>query len=234
MIDAMLSPSGVTVHYPALYDVAGTPALPAGLGYRLTESNSFSGGVPGGSNSFATALFALDYLHWWAAHGCAGINFHTTQWRFNGTIHLDTSGACQVYPMAYGIKAFSLGGHGRVMGVSVANPDSLNLTAYAVMDADTLYVTVINKEHGGHARDGLILIRADGASAPGAAMFLTAPGDNPAATAGVLLGGDAIRNDRQWRGTWVPVASGTASQQAIRVPASEAAVIRIPAGGAMR
>ena len=62
------------------------PVAAAGLRYRLTESNDYLTGVPGASNAFASALWALDHLHWWAAHGAAGVNFHNKQWLFTDTI----------------------------------------------------------------------------------------------------------------------------------------------------
>jgi len=42
------------------------------------EANSFyNGGAENVSDTFASALWSLDFLHWWAAHGCHGINLHT-------------------------------------------------------------------------------------------------------------------------------------------------------------
>ncbi|HZC40334.1 MAG TPA: hypothetical protein VE343_06635, partial [Streptosporangiaceae bacterium] len=55
--------------YPWLYQSNIAAVAAAGLGYRLTESNDYLTGVPGASDAFAAALWALDYLHWWAAHG---------------------------------------------------------------------------------------------------------------------------------------------------------------------
>ncbi|HEY7431525.1 MAG TPA: hypothetical protein VH641_12440, partial [Streptosporangiaceae bacterium] len=50
--------------YPWLYDSNLAPVAAAGLRYRLTESNDYLGGVPGASDAFASALWALDHLHW--------------------------------------------------------------------------------------------------------------------------------------------------------------------------
>jgi len=49
------------------------PIRKLGMRFRLTESNDYLVGVPGGSNSFASALWALDFMHWWAEHGASGI-----------------------------------------------------------------------------------------------------------------------------------------------------------------
>jgi hypothetical protein len=53
--------------------VAGTS-----ISFRLTEVNSFwFSGLKGASDSYASALWGVDYLHWWTSHGAAGLNFHT-------------------------------------------------------------------------------------------------------------------------------------------------------------
>jgi len=227
MADRMLSPDWDTYYYPALYDAVGTRALPKGVGYRMTESNSFSGGVKGGSDCFATALFTLDYLHWWAAHGCLGVNFHTTQWRSNGTIYLDKDGQYQVHPMAYGIKAFDLGGHGEVKPVKISNPDGVNMSAYAVEDSASLYVTIVNKEHGGDAREVDATIDAAGLSRNAKAIYLMAADGNILSTTGIVLGGAPINGREQWKGEWSGVKPRVNGRYVISVPACSAAVIKI-------
>ena len=58
-------PAGTTYYpYPWLHASNLAPVAAAGLRYRLTEANDYLGGVPGASNAFASALWALDYLHW--------------------------------------------------------------------------------------------------------------------------------------------------------------------------
>ena len=225
MIDQMLSTTWVSSYYPDLYNASCAPLVAEGFPYRLTESNSFSGYRAGGSNSFATALFALDYMHWWAAHGATGVNFHNKQWVGNGPIYLDGNGNFQTYPIGYGIKAFDLGGHGRSDSLTITNPDTLNLTAYAVADTNYLYVTIINKEHGNTARDANIIITADGLSDSAAVMYLTSP-NGVADTTGVTLGGFPITNSG-WAGTWSPIDSISTSGYYVKVPASSAAIVKI-------
>jgi hypothetical protein len=230
IVDGMLSPTWDSENYPALYTESCAPVISAGFPFRLTESNSFSEGIDGGSNTFATALFALDYLHWWAAHNAAGINFHSTQWRYNATFHLDSSGHAQVYPMAYGIKAFSLGGLGTVQNVTVSNPDTLNLTAYAIMDTSYLYVTIVNKEHGTAARTAEVEIAANNLSDSAVAMFLTGPNGDVFATTGVTLGGGRIDNDKAWEGEWKLISMTSTGHYKMNVPAASAAIIKIRIG----
>ena len=79
--------------YPWLYSNLLAPVANAGLRYRLTEFNDYLVGVPGASNAFASALWALDYLHWWAAHAAAGVNFHNKQLVYTNTIVPDPGAA---------------------------------------------------------------------------------------------------------------------------------------------
>src|SRR5436189_877903 len=80
-------PAGTTyTPYPWLYASNLAPVAAAGLRYRLTESNDYLGGVPGASDAFASALWALDHLHWWAAHGAAGVNFHNRRGLCTATV----------------------------------------------------------------------------------------------------------------------------------------------------
>ena len=134
--------------YPWLYKNDYEPIRRLGVPYRLTESNDYLTGVPGASNSFASALWALDYMHWWAAHGAQGVNFHNNQWISTDTLAPRNnmwvapakclSGPCSNFyatPKGYGIKAFNIGGHGYPLDISMrgsAVPKNGNLTAYAV------------------------------------------------------------------------------------------------------
>ena len=148
------------IPYPWLYENNLAPVAAAGLRYRLTESNDYLVGVPGASNAFASALWALDHLHWFAAHGAAGVNFHNKRWLCTATIVPDPAGGggYVINPKGYGIKAFTLGSAGQVKPARIQNPDGINLTAYCVGAAGGDYVTVINKAHGASAADAAVTI----------------------------------------------------------------------------
>src|SRR5574340_1205018 len=169
--DQMLSPAWIEQHYDAFYRAFAPTAASNGLPYRLEETNNFTGGAKDASDTFTAALWALDYLHWWAAHGAAGINFHNRRWILNTTIYPVSTrddglkSGYKVHPIAYGMKAFDVGGHGAEVPVTVTNPDVLNLSAYAVRDAGNLFVTIINKEGG--AREANVAIVASGISGRG-------------------------------------------------------------------
>jgi hypothetical protein len=108
-VDAMLSPDWVTVNYPALYKNVLAPVSADGLPYRMTECNDYTVGVKDASDAFVAALWALDYTHWWAAHGCAGVNFHNRRGIPNDTIYWNAAGNFGVNPKAYGLKHLTWG-----------------------------------------------------------------------------------------------------------------------------
>ncbi len=223
----MLSP-GWLARNQALYDKMAVPVLADGFPYRFTEANDhFQGGTPDASNTFAGALWALDFLHWWAAHRARGVNFHNTQWVVNDVITPDANGRLGANPKAYGIKAFELGSHGRTETVAISNPDGLNLTAYGVRGAGDHFITVINKEHGSGARAADVTLAAPDLVISAAAVFLAPPEGNPMAKTGVTLGGAAINGTEPWLGKWEPLELSQPRQCRLKVPAVSAAVVKI-------
>lgn len=228
-IDNMLSENWVSAKYPAFYTNAVLPVVNEGFAYRMTEADDYLKGITNASDSFASALWALDYLHWWAAHGCSGVNFHNTEWLKTDTVFFDSSsGTCRFNPKAYGIKAFDLSSHGRTEPISIANTDGLNLTAYAVGDTTGLYVTIINKEHNAGARVAAVTIAPiDFSMKKAVVMFLTTENGDVGATTGITLGGAPITNHSSWAGKWSPLKLNKSGQCAVRVPAGSAAIVKL-------
>jgi hypothetical protein len=223
-IENMLSRDWVTNNYPQLYRTVLEPVQKQGFPFRLTELDDHVHGVTNASDAFVSALWALDCMHWWAAHGAAGVNFQNTEWLRTDTFYLDVDGNYQMHPKAYGIKAFDLGSHGRVQSVAIENKKELNVTAYAVSDGTNLCVTVINKEHGAGAREANVkILSPDFSWKTASVMFLRARTGEVQATDGVTLGGGTIGNNAPWDGKWAVVVS---KKESIVVPAASAAVFR--------
>ncbi|MFB3828056.1 MAG: hypothetical protein ACE15B_14900 [Bryobacteraceae bacterium] len=233
--EQMLSPAWIERHYDAFYRAFAPAAASSGLPYRLEETNNFTGGARDASDTFTSALWALDYLHWWAAHGAAGINFHNRRWILNTTIYPGSTrddglkSGYSVHPIAYGIKAFDVGGRGAEVPVAVANPDVLNLSAYAVRDAGNLFVTIINKD----ACEADVTIAAPGISGRGAVMYMRTGEGDVAAKAGITLGGAPIESG-SWTGEWSPLPSAAGGRLALKAPPASAAIVRLPRNQAGR
>jgi hypothetical protein len=228
-------PTATTYHpYPWFYANNLAPVVAAGLRYRLTESNDYLGGVPGASNAFASALWALDYLHWWAAHAAAGVNFHNKQWLYTDTIVPDpasTAGDYAITPKGYGIKAFTLGSAGQVKPVAIGNADGINVTAYCISGVGEDYVTIINKTQGEEAADAAVTIVPPGPGLRGAKVMTLSGGEPGDATgASATLGGAAITGGTPWDGKWDALSADPRAGISLTVRATTAAIVRIHSG----
>ena len=235
--DKMLSPAWLE-KYQSFYDSFAKTAASNGLPFRLEEANNFfNGGAKDVSDTFAAALWALDYLHWWAARGAGGINFHTGDFVAAGEKNTpcryaafwSTEKGYAVHPLGYGMKAFELGGHGRTVPLTVANPGELNFTAYALSEnSEGLNITVLNKEHGPNARSASLVLRTGGAFSQAKMQALVSPGNEVAATSGTTLGGVLIQENGTWDGKWSPLnLSSGGAQLELTVPPATAMIIRL-------
>ena len=226
-IENMLSRAWVTNNYPELYRTVLKPVQKDGLRFRITELDDHVHGVTNASDAFSSTLWALDCMHWWAAHGASGVNFQNTQWLHTDTFYRDSEGNYRVYPKAYAIKAFDLGSHGQVAKVSMENNEDLNLRAYAISAGTNLFVTVINKEHGAGAREAKVKIVATGFAVKSAARIdLTARDGSVEVMDGITLGGGSIANNAPWEGKWTTLKPSKEGCEAT-VPSASAAVLRL-------
>jgi hypothetical protein len=209
----------------ALYDKMAKPVLADGLSYRFTEANDhYSGGIANASDTFAGALWALDFLHWWAAHRAKGIDFHNTQWVVSDIVKPAGKGRWTINPKGYGLKAFDLGGHGMVEPVTISNAQGINLTAYAVRDGKNLFVTVINKEYGANARAARVTFDANGTAL---AISLTASHGDVGAKTGVTLGGGFITDENPWQEHWSLLPKDALGHWDFIVPSTSATIVKI-------
>ena len=137
-----------------------------GIPYRICEVNSFSGGGrPGVSNTFASALWVLDYMLLLAQSGCAGVNLETgvNQLGFVSSyspIFENPDGTLTARPEFYGMLAFA-----EATGVtgpyrqhpatptpvrliaSDLDAGATNVTAYALQHSPTQFTAIlINKD----------------------------------------------------------------------------------------
>jgi Glycosyl hydrolase family 79 C-terminal beta domain len=238
--EKLLSPNLLKV-YETFHNEFVPAAISNGLPYRLEEANSFSnGGAAGVSDAFAAALWGLDYIYWWAGHGAQGINFHTggyvpgTQPRnpMKYAVFWNAGDGFAARPVAYALKAFDVAGPGRLAPTTLtSNGGAINLRAYAVLArGKTLYLTLINKEHGPGGQEAAVSLAPGKDYVRGETMFLTAPGNNIEAQSGVTLGGASIDSEGNWNGSWTPLPAPTAEGTfKLTVPASTAVVVKLTA-----
>lgn len=240
-ISAMLSRAWVE-SYEHFYESFAIAARADQLPFRIEETNSyFNGGAKDVSNTFASALWGLDYMHWWAEHGAAGINFHTGEHVAAGdentqcfyAVFLQSDGGYAIQPLGYAMKAFEVGGHGRVVPLHLqSGTGPINLTAYAVINrANELYVTLISKEEGTNAKDATVSIPIPAGYKHLSLIRMEDRNGGVTATTGVTLGGVAIQQNGVWNGVWqaedIQAKNGGPR---IIVPAGTAAILRFTAG----
>jgi len=239
-IDFLLDPSRLSTgsnNYPLYYSQFPATAVSDGEIFRLEETNSIaSQGEAGVSNAYASTLWALDYMHWWAMKNSQGLNFHTGATSvYDPIMPTALSSTYTAEPVAYGIKAFGLGSSGEnALTVLGSNPNSVNMTAYGVLDPGTgnLFVTIINKEHFTGAQNATVTLNP-GANYSGGQMWtLHQTNSDVTATSGVTLGGAAIGGDGSWNGSSSSISPSSSGSFAISVPAASAAIVELTGKGA--
>jgi hypothetical protein len=197
----------------------------------MAECNSYyNGGASGVSNSYASSLWAIDYLFNCAQGGASGVNFHGGGNGPGYTPIADSSGTVVgARPEYYGILMFTLAGAGTLTATQVSAA-SLNVTAYAVKTAaGGLNVVVVNKDPTQNLQLTLALPQNATTATLLGMTQLTSGASAPSltATSGVSIQGAPVNID----GTFAPAAGYTlavkATQVSAYVPALSAALIAI-------
>ena len=224
-------------NYASNANVFVPSVLSTGLSYRISETNSFyNGGSSGCSNTFAEALWDLDYMYWWAGEKAEGLNFHTGDTVSGGTAYysffITTTGGYNVHPGAYGPLAFKLGGIGRIVPVTLSNPSGMDLTAYGVLASDnSLWVTIINKTHETGSITADLTINLGGNYSNGDMWLMQAPNNDDSQTKGITLGGGEVGVNGIWSGTSEPVSVSGGTATLNLSPASAAVIQFVPGSG---
>lgn len=204
----------------------------AGVPYRLCETASFSGGGKAGvSDTFAAALWVLDYLFVLASHGCQGVNMqtgvnHLGRISYYTPIRDDLAGHYGAAPEYYGLLAFApFVGEEQVAVACEMN--GINLTAYAVrLGAGRLRLAVINKDFH---RDADVTIAGPTTITGARAMHLSAP--SLAAADGITLGQAQVGKDGSWRGARTDMVRTRDGKAQLRIAAGSAALVTVALAG---
>ena len=171
------------------------------LEFRINEVNSFSGGGKKEvSDTFASALWCLDYMFQLASYGCEGVNIETDINQLGFISHYspivhDETGRCRARPEYYGMLAFATVGKGDMVQLTL-DKDDINLTAYATKDEQgLLWLTIINKDF---SRDAAVQGVLTGGQATAEVLRLQAP--SMESKEQVTFAGTQVSAD----GNWVP------------------------------
>lgn len=201
----------------------------AHLPYRLSETASYSGGGKSGvSNSFAAALWVLDYLFVLASYGCGGVNLETGVNHLGWISHYtpisdDLMGRYGAAPEYYGLLAFAQAAKGEQIAVN-CDAGGINLTAYATrQNGRAMTLAVINKDLH---QDAAVEVMG---AAPRQAHIVRLSGPSLSALGGVTLGGASVSSDGTWKLAQAEQAQIASGKLLLDVPAGSAALIALMA-----
>ncbi len=205
-----------------------------GLPFRVAEMNSAScQGAKGVSDTFASALWALDTMFNFAAADVDGVNVHMLPGSNYElfTVSHSSSGAWQafVHPEYYGLAMFAQAFPPGAQLLPVSEPRGPT-KVWATQGADGAErVTLINKDT---TAEHDVQVSIPGATTPGALETLQAA--SAFATSGVTLGGQTF-GDETTTGTLgtpqttpVPPVAGVYT---VSLPPASAALLTIPGSG---
>jgi hypothetical protein len=204
---------------------AAASARADGVPLRITETNSAScSGITGLSNTYAAALWAVDYLLTGAEHGASGMNFH-------GNLSKKCDGytpLCEVerreyipQPVFYGMLFTHLLGPGKLLPVKIRS--SLDLAGHAVRASNGTVRVVIE-----NLSDSAAVMTLNAGTVAGIASTENLTGPSLSATSGVEIQGASVQSD----GTFTPGTAAhltcTVGQCPVTMAADSAIIITLP------
>ena len=225
--------------YQRIYDGIVKPLADKGIAYRMDETNScFRGGAKDCSDAYASTLWVLDYLNWWAGRHIQGLTFHTGD-TVNGFppmvanyavfIHKPDGKELEFRPVSYGILAFSQAARGTPMTVKLDDAAAkLDFTAYAYQaDDGRQSLILLNKTHGDAAPTVTAVIQGAVAKSRWQSMELNQEAADLAAKTGVTLGDGEIDPKGNWDGKWTDVAGGEDGNLRVTIQPTSAVLLRV-------
>jgi hypothetical protein len=208
--------------------------------FRLDETNTVScGGVPGISDTFASALWAVSYLTQAMDMGVAGINLEGNPANCEGytpvcapSAEALATGALRAQPEWYALLlARALVGerplHTTVSPGPAVRPN-VEATSFAATDGTLQFVLVDDDAPG--ARPVAMRLHVGGGYHGATVMRLTAP--SPQALSGVSLGGQTVAANGSWTAPAVlPHAANVGGVITVNMQPSSAALVTIAPKG---
>ena len=206
----------LTVNVPKIMEASHKSHRP----FRMTEGNScYKGGKPGVSNTFASALWAADYMLFLAQSGYAGVNFHGGDDGVYTPIAGAPTSGYSARPIYYGLLLGEQFAGSKMLETNV-DASGVNVTAYAAKADSGLRVAIFNKEEF-RAVHAMVHTRAN--ASQGSVWRMTAP--SVTSTTNVLVAGAAVSPDGQWAPQHEERLTGTLGQFTINLSAGSASLI---------
>ena len=224
----MLSATTVAAE-AARFDIYAGMAAIAGHPLVLTEtSNACRGGIPDVSDSFASALWVIDYLLTGAEHGVHAVNLDTglsTACTTYTVLCLNGDNEYSVQPVYYGLLLTRMLGTGRLVPVRITQTPRQHITAFALRsDGGGVRLMIENLDSAAAA------VTLDVGSYRGTATAGRLRAPSLLATSGVTIAGKRVVAD----GSFSPGSPDTIACAAagcpLTLPAYSAALVKVPVG----
>ncbi len=226
----LTGPVGIPAYLPA--------AQQAGIPFRIGELNSINcGGQVGVSNSFSSALWAMDISFSYANVGVSGVNFFSpgdpnqanayTPFDFTFTEGSggNTYAVRNINPLYYGLLMFAQTVQNKADLLPVSLTTQANIKAWATIDGtQTVRLLLLNKDQNA---TGAISVSLAGY---GQATVTRLMAPSYSSTTGVTLGGQTFdgSTDGTPQGTaYSEIAQPVSSVYTIAIPAVSAALLTI-------
>ncbi len=223
-ITALFTPdSRVPEQFPELAEEAAAAGISGG--YRISECNTFSNATPGVTDSFAAALWTIDFLFANALYQSSGVNFHGGgHGSGNFSPIFDNSGkVVGIGPDYYGLLAYSLLAKGGTLMTTQVSQSPASFSAYAVEETDgSTDVILSNKDPNNSVTVG---VAPQGSISEATSLLLTAP--SLSATTGFKLGGSPVNIDGSWEATSNPSLPIHGNWAVVTVPAASAQIVHM-------
>ncbi len=225
--------------YEKDYAKVGAVLAARGIPYRIDELNScYNGGAKDSSDTYASTLWALDCIHWWAAHHILGMNFHTGELvgrdgkfgppNYAAFLHQTDGKSFDMRPQGYAYMAFSQGAHGQSLPVMLQAASTFDFNAYAYKDQDgSIYLTLINKSYGEQAQTASVCLQLPQELCSGKwqQMDLVQKDQDVAGKTAVMMGGASIDSHGNWAGQWKKINRPNSGSLNISVAPASAMIL---------
>jgi hypothetical protein len=226
----LTGPVGIPVYLPA--------AQQAGIPFRIGELNSINcGGELGVSNSFSSALWAMDIAFSYANVGVSGVNFFSPgdpnqanaytpfDFTFTSGSGVNTYAVRNINPLYYGLLMFAQTVQNKAQLLPVSLITQANIKAWATIDGtQTVRLLLLNKDQNASGAISIALT----AYAQASVTRLMAP--SYSSTTGVTLGGQTFDSstDGTPQGTvYSEISQPVSGVYTIAIPAISAALLTV-------
>jgi len=202
-------------------------------GWRMDENNTCSGhGQSGLSDTFISALWAIDYMFEVAKRGGSGVNFESDENGMDGTVPfyyepIKESGGvvAQVQPEYYGMLLFAQAGTGSMVSTTVAT-SAQYFTAWSIK-ADGFTSVVLNNRNDASGVNATVDLGSPVSSASAIYLEGTPAGALTAAAGNVTLAGAQVSAAGDWPRNAPYAETVSGNIVTVYVPAASAALVRV-------